>query len=190
MENYSFHLWWGVWFLVLVAFAIVVGQVTRKDALGVLIDTRGRYSLTHFQLVLWTIVILSSLIGVLISLNFDTKNFQIPSELLGLMGISAGSGVLAIGVKAGKDAAGRAKVLRTTDARIAQIWEEEEGDQADAKVVSITKFQNLIFTLVIVVIYVTMAWKGGALPTLPEKIVWLIGISHAGYVGGKIPDKK
>src|SRR5262249_17978029 len=130
---------------------------------------RGRYSLTYFQIVLWTIVILSSALGVLISQGFDPTNFVFPPQLLGLMGISAGSAVLATGVKGAKDAPGStAKVARagfftrsdgtTTPItpHIAQIWLEEEGDQAD-KVVSITKYQNFIFTLVILVFYVTIA---------------------------------
>jgi hypothetical protein len=110
--------------------------------------------------------------------------------------------VLASGVKESMDAPGsRANVARagpftlsngkktTITARFAQIWLEEEGDQAD-RVVSITKYQNFIFTLVILGFYFTAAWKSGGLPELPEGIVWLIGISHAGYVGGKVPDKK
>ena len=203
MGSYSFQVWWCISLVVLLALAIWVGRQTKQGNLGILIDGRGRYSLTHFQITLWTIVILSSVLGVLISHGFDTKDFQIPYQLLGLMGISAGSGVLATGVKGSKDAPGStAKVARaetitqddgttttTNPARFAQIWLEEEGDQAD-KVVSITKYQNFIFTLVILAFYVTTAWKSCALPTLPDNLIWLIGISHAGYVGGKVPDKK
>ena len=117
------------------------------------------------------------------------------------MGISAGSAVLATGVKGSKDADPASNVARTGTftlsngtqttiaPRFAQIWLEEEGDQAD-KTISITKYQNFIFTLVAIAFYVTLAWNKGGLPDLPENAVWLIGISHAGYVGGKVPDKK
>jgi len=202
MGSYSFQFWWLVSLLALLALARWVGRQTGQGTLGILIDGRGRYSLTHFQVVLWTLVILSSVLGVLISQGFNPKAVQFPPELLGLMGISAASGVLATGVKGSKDAPGsRANVARTgpftlsdktkttITARFAQIWLEEEGDQAD-KVVSITKYQNFIVTLVILGFYVTAAWKTGGLPELPERIVWLIGISQAGYVGGKVPDKK
>jgi hypothetical protein len=201
MGSDSFHVWWLLCLLGLLALGGWVGRQTGQGALGILIDGRGRYSLTHFQVVLWTIVILSSVLGVLISQGFNPEAVQIPPELLGLMGISAGSGVLATGVKGSKDAPGsRANVARTgvfklsngktvtIAARFAQIWLEEEGDLAD-KVVSVTKYQNFIFTLVILAYYLTTAWKTGGLPELPERIVWLIGISHGGYVGGKIPDK-
>ena len=198
----QFQVWWLVSLVVLVALAVWIGRQTGQGYLGILIDGRGRYSLTHFQIVLWTIVILSSALGVLISKGFDPTNFGLSPQLLGLMGISAGSAVLATGVKATKDAPGstanvaRAGKFTLSDAKtieitpsVAQIWLEEEGDQAD-KVVSITKYQNFIFTLVILCFYVTLAWTKGGLPVLPENIVWLIGISHAGYVGAKVPNKK
>jgi len=202
MASYSFVLWWFVSLLALLFLAVCAGRQTGRGNLGILIDSRGRYSLTHFQITLWTIVILSSVLGVLISQGFQTNDFQIPPQLLGLMGISAGSGVLATGVKGTKDAPGApANVARAgtftlsdgTTSTIApcfsQIWLEEEGDQAD-KVVNITKYQNFIFTLVILGFYVSMALKSGTLPTLPDNLVWLIGISQAGYVGGKVPNKK
>ena len=202
MGGYSFHLWWCVSFVALLLLAFWVGSASGRGILGILIDGRGRYSLTHFQVTLWTIVILSSLLGVLISQGFKLPEaFKIPPELLGLMGISAGSAVLATGVKASKDGPGPANVARagtftlsdgkttTINPCFAQIWLEEEGDLAD-QVVSVTKYQNFIFTLVIAGFYVTMAWQSGTLPILPQSIVWLIGISHAGYVGTKVPDKK
>jgi hypothetical protein len=205
MGSYSFQVWWLLSLLALLVLAGLVGRQAGQGTLGILIDGRGRYSLTHFQVVLWTIVILSSILGVLISQDFNPEAVQFPPELLGLMGISAGSGVLATSVKGSKDSpapGSKAKVARTgvpftlsngttitIAAHFAQIWLEEEGDQVD-KVVSITKYQNFIFTLVILAFYVTAAWKSGGLPELPERIVWLIGISHAGYVGGKVPDKK
>src|SRR5262245_19739176 len=198
----TFRVWWIIAFVVLLILAGLIGKQTTQRYLGILIDDRGRYSLTHFQVVLWTILILSSGLGVLISQGFDPKNFVLPPQLLGLMGISAVSAALATGVKGAKDAPGatanvarageftrsNGTIIRITP-RIAQMWLEEEGDLAD-QVVSITKYQNFIFTLVILVFYVTIAWKADGLPELPDNVVWLIGISHAGYVGGKVPDKK
>lgn len=198
----SFLSWWFISFIALTVFAFCVGWLAKLGTLGILIDTRGRYSLTHFQTVVWTLVILSSFLGVLISTGWDAASMSISPELLGLMGIAGGSAVLATGVKGAKDAPGstaqvategktiteRDGTVRTIKARLAQIWLEEEGENAD-KVISITKYQNFIFTLVILVFYVSTAIKSGGLPTLPDNVVWLIGISHAGYVGGKIPNK-
>jgi len=198
-----FLMSWLVSAIALLTLAGWIGWQTGRGVLGALIDGRGRFSLTHFQIVLWTIVILSSLIGVLVSKNFDPKGVDLSAQLLGLMGISAGSAVLSTGVKGTKDASGAAAnvaragaftlsdgaTTKTIEARFSQIWLEEEGDQADVTV-SITKFQNFIFTLVILFFYVSIAVNTNELPVLPENVVWLIGISHAGYVGGKVPDKK
>ena len=196
-----FQISWIVSCLVLLLLAMAIGKQTTNRLLGILIDGRGRYSLTHFQIVVWTLVILSSAIGVLIADGFNPTNFGFSPQLLGLMGISAGSAVLATSVKGSKDAPGStANVARagaftlsngtttTITPRFAQIWLEEEGDQAD-KVVDITKYQNFIFTLVVVGFYVTIAWNTGGLPVLPDNVVWLVGISHAGYVGAKVPNK-
>ncbi len=78
---------------------------------------------------------------------------------------------------------------RPTPQRVAQMFLEEEGDQAD-EVTSITKFQNLVFTLVTGTAYVVLVAKTQFYPELPEEVLWLIGISHAGYLGGKIPNKQ
>ena len=136
----AFHVYWILSFVALLSLACVIGKMTTNKLLGILIDSRGRYSLTHFQIVLWTIVILSTALGVLISQGFDPTKFVFPPQLLGLMGISAGSAVLATGVKGAKDAPGStAKVARagtftlsdstttTITPHIAQMWLEEEG---------------------------------------------------------------
>jgi hypothetical protein len=203
MAQYAFHVWWAICFVLLLFVASWIGRKANLGPLGILIDRRGRYSLTHFQVVVWTLLILSSLLGVLLSKDFDPAGLRLSAELLGLMGISAGSAVLATGVKATKDALGsnaqvawvgrtikrRDGVEDTIEAHFAQIWLEEEGAMAD-KVISITKYQNFVITLVVVAFYVSITWKQAALPNnLPESVVWLIGISHAGYVGGKVPNQ-
>jgi len=98
-------------------------------------------------------------------------------------------------IKVNKDAAearGLTRVARVPDdqpkARIAQIWLLEEGDLRD-QVIDVTKFQGFVFTLVILWVYVGLAWAGKVIPELPENVVTLIGISHAGYVGGKMPNR-
>ena len=73
----AFHKWWLVSLLALLIISWLIGRQTGKGTLGILIDGRGRYSLTHFQIVLWTIVILSSVIGVLISNGFDPGKLEL-----------------------------------------------------------------------------------------------------------------
>jgi hypothetical protein len=199
----TFQLTWILFAAILIALGIGIGLIAKLGVAGILIDRRGRYSLTHLQIVLWTIIILSSLIAVFIATNFDPSSLRLSTQLLGLMGISAGSAVLSTAVKDNKDISGKPiaragmQVVNianpattiTIKPHFSQIWLEEEGDTAD-QVISITKYQNFIFTLVVIAFYIVVAWKRGGLPELPESVVWLIGISHAGYVGGKVPDKR
>jgi hypothetical protein len=155
------------------------------------------------------VVILSSFIAVLFKNGFDPTNWGLTPQLLGLMGISAGSAVFSTAVKGSKDRgstfiAADGATLKDrqgndrkdakgnpikVEPHFAQIWLEEEGALAE-KVINITKFQNFVFTLVILGFYITIAYETQGLPVLPENVEWLIGISHAGYVGGKMPDRK
>ncbi|HJU39327.1 MAG TPA: hypothetical protein VJ724_07105 [Tahibacter sp.] len=204
----SFVIWWIVFAVAIVALAWFAGKSATGKQAGILIDSRGRISLTHVQVVVWTVLILSAFLAALVASCFDISKAALSTHLLGLMGIVAGSAVFATGVKAAKDAPGsEATVARegTTinftaangqpktleiKAKFSQIWLEEEGPLAD-RTVNVTKFQNFIFTLAAVAIFVALAIKAGALPReLPDYFLGLLGISHAGYVGGKIPDKK
>ena len=187
----------------LLGLAAWAGKTATGNWVGVLIDIRGRYSLTHFQTVTWSLMVLSTFLAVMFSSSFDVSKLKIDASILQLMGISAGSAVLVAGVKSMKDAPGSASgpiarvgesVTRLDNskepvtAKFGQIWLEEEGPFAD-KVVNITKFQGFVFTLVALVVFASLAFSARGLPTLPDNFTWLLGISHAGYVVGKVPDK-
>src|SRR5260370_33760823 len=70
--------------------------------------------------------------------------------------------------------------------RSAQLFLEEEGARAD-QVVSITKFQNFVLTLVVAFAYGVLTIKAHAYAPLPPRVLWLLGISHAGSVLGTTP---
>jgi hypothetical protein len=206
----SFLVTWSVALIVLLIFALFAGRASGKGWLGILIDDRGRYSLNHFQIVLWTLLVLSTLAALVFYTRPPlTAALEIPKTLLLLMGISVGSAATAGAVKSGKEvrnAAVQTKGILPAAAvqpggpvflppRPAQIVLEEEGPMID-QIVDVTKFQNLIFTLVIAGIYVTLlidrATSGSPgypnLDAVPN-LLWLLGISHAGYLAGKLPDK-
>lgn len=208
--------WWLGTAAVLIFLAGTVGRMAqvgnRRHWLGILIDNRGRYSLTHFQLVLWMLVFLSLLGGNFFAGVFSNPEtalrLNIPPEILILAGISTGSSVLATAAKAGStdrivrrqvDKAKRAKkqiseksedVSSYLTPRFYQVFMLEDGDLMD-QVVDATKFQMFFLTVIAVVSYVALAvsWLGqgntGFAPFPPE-LNWLIGISHAGYLGGKV----
>ncbi len=83
---------WAAAAIVLVLATALLGWSVRGNVLGILIDARGRYSLTQLQLVLWTIVILSLVLGVFVGrvaggLGKNALAFSIPNELLVVLGI-------------------------------------------------------------------------------------------------------
>lgn len=189
--------------LLLVA-AYLGGFVIKRGPLGVLIDTRGRYSLTQLQLVLWTLVIIPLISGLYWARLFGgdgsgALTFNIPGELLAVMGISVGSTASAVAVKSYKDNTTPASIAASADdvdpAHFAQVFLEEEGPMAD-QVVDIGKFQNFWFTLVLVVGYVALvindaqgasAIANFTLPGFSTTFLTLLGISHAGYLAAKVP---
>ena len=107
----ALYLAWSISAVALVVLAAVLGRVIRSTGgwLGILIDHRGRFSLTHFQIVMWTLVILPLISGLFWGRLLDegaateALSFDLPSQVLGLLGITVGSSVAAGVVKSAKD---------------------------------------------------------------------------------------
>jgi hypothetical protein len=97
--------WVVVTLLLLVVFGWVDKESTRRDGGGLLVDTRGRYSLSQLQLVLWMLLGLSLIATLFVvrALNHaDALGFSIPAELLVAMGVSLGGAALSTAIKAAK----------------------------------------------------------------------------------------
>jgi hypothetical protein len=172
--------------------------------LGILIDDRKRYSLAHFQLVAWGLVLTSLVAAVALARLLasvapgEVLNFNIPPNLLVLAGLAGGSTVLATAVKASKDTAQIQSKSGKTQFR--QMFMVEEGDGTDSAV-DPTKFQNFALTVIAIAVYIVMAGSylahtdlssAGApnlLPNVAQGLLYLIGISQGAYVGAKIPNR-
>jgi len=172
--------------------------------LGLLIDDRGRYSLTRFQVALWSILVISVVSGLFFGrltggFAATALDFKIPPELLAAMGISAGSTAAATAVKASKNVI-RPEAVAAAGPQDPPRWMQmllrEEGDKAD-KIIDIAKFQNFWITLFLVGAYALLvgASIGQAksvgdfvLPGFSATFLTLLGISHAGYIAGKLPN--
>jgi hypothetical protein len=203
----SIFVSWALSAAALAIFSTILGVVLKKGPLGILLDQRGRYSLTHLQIVVWTIVILSLIAGLFWGrIGPDARHaldFTIPDELLAVLGISVGSGVLATTIKSVKDTTPAVALhIAASDVnhppRLWQIFTVEEGAMAD-QVIDISKFQNFVITIILVVAYVILAiatlnsYSGpkdvNMLPGFSPQFVTLLAISHGGYIIGKVPNK-
>ena len=199
---------WAISGVVLLGFAVVLGVLANSRIDGILIDHRGRYSLTHFQLCLWTITVLSLLSGVffgrLVHGVSNPLNIGIPPEVLGLLSITLGSAVTATGVKRAKDVTRPENVAVSggndpaTAPYLMQIFLVEEGG-ATKDAVDMTKFQAFVITILLVISYLTVtvnainaAGTAQHLTSLPgfngKALLILLGISQGAYVTGKIPN--
>ena len=193
--------------MVLLGFAVVLGLAANSRIDGILIDERGRDSLTHFQLCLWTITVLSLLSGVFFGLVHGVTNplnIVIPDQVLLLLGIVLGSAVTATGVKRAKDVIRPGNVAVSggsdlaTAPKLMQMFLVEEGASAN-EAVDIAKFQGFVITILLVISYISVtvnaisaAGTAQNMTSLPgfngKAVLILLGISQGAYVAGKIPN--
>jgi hypothetical protein len=210
VPNWLNLLWWLLTAAACLIIAGVIGSrveyidpngaLARGKWWGILVDDRLRFSLTHLQVVLWTLVLLSLYGAVLLSRALhglppsEWLDIAVPEQLLILAGISGGSAVVATAAKSTRTAQIRAMNLSSQkQTHFSQMFFVEEGAAAD-QVIDVTKFQGFFFTAIAVLVYiVASAFELAAtsvprgLPELTPGLVWLIGISQAAYVGGKFP---
>ena len=91
---------------VVLLIAAVVGLAKGKTVFGVLIDGRGKYSLSRLQILLWTALIIGGYFGIAFpKLAFIT----IPNDVLGLLGVTLGSTVISAAIKANKISDGQTR---------------------------------------------------------------------------------
>jgi hypothetical protein len=103
------HRWvewiWGI-VAALVLFVIIqAGHRGKREVFGAFIDSRNRYSLARVQVALWSVLVISAWLAIVIVRiaadvgSNQALNVDIPAAVLGALGISSGSWVVATGVK-------------------------------------------------------------------------------------------
>lgn len=210
----------GTMGLFLLFLGFVGSRVTGR-LIGIFIDTRNKVSLSQFQIVLWTWILLSGYIVIVFARAFANEPEPLKvawdERLWGLMGITIGS-TIASGavknVKKGKDlpapaaatfTAARPGIARqgilvvNAAPRDATLWDMFRGEEpANFDLIDIGKVQMFIFTLIAVLTYLVALFQLlgqkpaqiEAMPALDHGLVFILGISHAGYLGSKWTDKQ
>lgn len=197
---------------------MLIGQVVTGNWRGVLIDSRKRISLSQFQIVLWTWILLTAFMVIALARIMDpevTNPLEIAwdERLWALLGISTTSTMGSIAIKTikwGKDPRDkgldaikpRLGLLMTNtqveEARFSDMFRGEE--LANRDLVDVSKVQMFFFTVVVALAYLITLFRtmlaattpAGivAMPTLGAGLIFIIGISHVGYLGGKWPDRQ
>jgi hypothetical protein len=129
------------WLVAICAFALVMsglGLYIRKKSFGILADWRNRYSLSRFQIVLWTTLVLPTLYVIFISniisawgKGTSATNIDIEWTLVSLMGISVSSFLaspLALSVKSNQEA-------NPEEAQRALTEADNGADQVEGKLI-------------------------------------------------------
>lgn len=170
-EQWAFFAW-------LLLYAIIVGAfVVLAIKSNMLRDCdNGPYSLAQTQLAFWTILIIGSFIYTLILTDIASS---INSSILFLLGISIttnGTAVYMDYYKKKKDN------LKVNPKRSKGFLTDILGD---GNTIVVQRVQNAAWTLVLglYLIYYTISNK--TLPTYPDVLLYLTGVSSLGYVAAK-----
>lgn len=177
---------WIICFLLLIGIFVSVGlcRNENKKWYGVLIDQTNRVSLSRLQIVCWSILVLSAWTAVVLSLR--STDFSLTGELVALMGISVGSAGGAVIVKQQRLSSGSLIVKTDYEPHFKDIF-MNEGKNSDTYVGN-GKVQMFYITLAALVGYGYTLWRWEipgeniAFPALSESLLYLIGISHGGYL--------
>jgi hypothetical protein len=164
---------WALTILLLIGCFAVIGLLPTgtppiSDWRGVLIDQRNKISLSRFQLVLWSLLVISAIVteGTInaFSGQCNPLGLAIPNELWILLGLSGGTAVAAPVVLAAKSAAG----TLATKAASAHTWADMfYGDETgNSDQVDFSKVQQFFLTVVVILVY---AVEIGAILLHPEK---------------------
>jgi hypothetical protein len=168
-----------------------------SDWKGVLIDQRNRMSLSRFQLVVWTVLVISAVIsdGMLNALwgQAQPLTLNIPAELWILLGLSAGTAVAAPLVLSTKNG------TLATKAPEHHAWSDlfYGDDTGNSDQVDFSKVQQFFFTVILIIVYgveigkIMVAAGKLTFPTLDPGFLGIMAVSQVAYISYKaLPQNK
>ncbi len=208
-------------------FIVVLGLNVTGRTFGILINERKLMSLSRFQIVLWTLIILSAFFTIAMERirhgESDPLAIKMDWQLWALIGIGTTSLVgtpMIQSVKKSKEPHKdtkyevMAKTFNETpddinknregilygnkDISDAQFTDIFEGDElANTPFLDMAKVQMFFFTIIAALSYVIVLFNMivttdpkdlNSFPVLPEGLIAILGISHAGYLSDKAID--
>jgi hypothetical protein len=144
------------------------------------------FSLSKFQFYLWTLAGVFGYVFLTISRSFVQGVFQfapLPQYLPGIILVSGATTAVATGITSAKGAKGAGQIQPSLSDFITV-----------GGVVVAERFQFLIWTLLGTAGFICFIWFGDPgsikdLPQIPQGFLSLMGLSSAGYLGGKLARK-
>ena len=145
------------------------------------------YSLSKVQLALWSLVVFSCFVYLIGQDGFVFgKDFSINETALILLGISGVTTVIGNTIDS-SDVQNPSVTARHQDDCSEGFWRDILSDKNG---ISIHRYQNVIFTAILLVAYIAFVTKEGKMPDWDGTVLTLMGISSAGYLGVKMNENK
>ena len=195
----SFWFWdrpsWGEAELWALAFLLVPSFFLRRGGsrfvVGLIVGKDKRWSTSKASFVLWTYAVLFAFLTILLhKRGSGLENIALSEQYLLLLGIPAGTAVVAAGVTQAKVDSGQVKKenagsLPNPAEGVGQLVSNDKGeaDLLDA--------QYLAFSVLLLGYFLVqfLTAESPDLPKLPETLVGLTGVSAAGYLAKKGVEK-
>lgn len=152
------------------------------------------YSLSKTQLAFWTLIVFSSFVYIISKLDFIiTSDFTLNETALLLLGISGATTILGKTIDSSdRGKANKANSVAPPPAVPKTLHQDDCSEGfltdilSDANGISIHRFQNVIFTVVLMIAFVAYVLSECKMPDWDPTLLTLMGISSAGYLGVKI----
>lgn len=200
---FSDRVLWGAGAFVIVAGVLIAFGIRSKWAFvrddygiptSVLAVNERTFSLGKIQMTVWTVIVIVGFVLVAVAV----KSFPVLNEtLVALLGISVGTAVGALAVvpeavKTAKDAydaePAATKEIREAAlqgaAKSVGIW-TDISRSGQSPTPDLHRLQNMVFTAVLIGMFIYGALYSGGFPTFPPTLLALMGVSGGAYVGFK-----
>ncbi len=167
----------GVILIILIMFVALAKQsdMLRDSGLQPLTG-RKPYSLSRMQMAIWFIVIISSWLLLYVCLH---RFNNLSESTLILLGITAGTSIGCVALDTNKE--------QTVCAPSRGFFTDLVSHNST---VSLFRFQNLAWTIVLVLVFVRQVVFYLKMPEFDSTLLLLMGISSGTYIGGKVTEKK
>ena len=208
--NWNWMKVWGVFFVITAGLLFYLAKYTallREDQGSTPIVNDRAYSLARTQMAAWMFVVAMALCYIwMVTWNEDVLN----ARVLVLIGIATGTTLGALIVDDSKKdqavktlavnsapptpVAGAVESIEVVDAR--SILGTPKNDHflwdliSDRNGPSVARVQMLLFSLILMVIFIVETARTLAMPEFSDTLLGLMGISSSGYLALKLPERK
>jgi len=186
----------------MICLFVTFGYAVSDSTLGILLNGRNVYSLSRFQMVLWTVLVLSALMSAAACRAWSQQaalDIRIPGELLAAMGISLVSAAAAPALLSLKsDSTATSAQLMSAEGRLgeplvpvgkvigrpagapASLADLVRGDElANAGAIDLSKVQQLLITLLLITVYASMVGQFFFDTSFAQKVTDLPGFDQS-----------